>query len=69
MGPVPFERYFQGLQKTSQFHFSMTSSKGSKLRLKVDVKVSKFYAKWRYLRLRFLLLSDVCNDSEDLDAR
>ena len=47
MGPVPFERYFQGLQKTSQFHFSVTSSKGSKLRLKV-VKVSKFCvsAKW-----------------------
>ena len=41
MGPVPFERYFQVLQKTPQFRFSMTSSKGSKLRLKV-AKVSKF---------------------------
>ena len=48
MGPVPFERYFQGLQKTSQFRFSMTSSKESKLRLKV-AKVSKFCVGIRFV--------------------
>ena len=55
MGPVPFERYFQGLRKTTQPLFSMTSSKGLKLRLKV-VKVSKFCvsAKWPYLSRHYV---------------
>ena len=49
MEPVPFERYFQGLQKTTPAIFNILSAKRSKLRLKAG-KVSEFCfsAKWPY---------------------
>ena len=49
MEPVPFERYFQGLQKTTPAIFYILSAKRSKLRSKAG-KVSEFCfsAKWPY---------------------